>query len=169
MFRVQIWFILALSAYTYLNTVLLYTGTSISALVVLCRRNYIYHRRTGKRPPAGTTLRTPDPAAEEQRSAQGFSSWPAPPLQHSSPPASFFFAGMVLHDHTVSKTIVPLKLNLIYAWLASLLLFTCSTRSNVLFYPVQKQVDGSRRLKRISAQNGITALKNQDQPAFPVQ
>ena len=65
---------------------------------------------------------------------------------------------MVLHDHTVSETIVPLKLNLIYAWLASLL-FHLLNAIKYYFTKYKSKWMEAEELKRISAQTELQLVK----------
>lgn len=79
--------------------------------------------------------------------------------------AIVFFVSMVLHTHTAKETFIPLKLNLIYAWLANLLFHLLNT---IMFYFTEYKTKWieAERLKRISAQAELQLVKNQINPHF---
>ncbi len=76
-----------------------------------------------------------------------------------------FLVSMLLHNHTFNETIVPLKLNIIYAWLANLLFHLLNA---ILFYFKEyktKWVE-AEELKRITAQAELQLVKSQVNPHF---
>lgn len=79
--------------------------------------------------------------------------------------ALVFFVSMVLHNYPFSTTLIPLKLNLIYAWLANLLFHLLSA---IKFYFTEYKTKWmeAEELKRISAQAELQAIKNQINPHF---
>ncbi len=72
---------------------------------------------------------------------------------------------LVLHSHTFKETIIPLKLNLIYAWLANLLFHLLNA---ILFYFKEYKTKWmeAEELKRISAQAELQLVKSQINPHF---
>jgi LytS/YehU family sensor histidine kinase len=79
--------------------------------------------------------------------------------------ALVFFVSMVLHNYSIAATVIPLKLNLIYVWLANLLFHLLSA---VKFYFTQykRKWMEAEELKRISAQAELQVIKNQINPHF---
>mgnify|MGYP002381697504 CR=1 FL=1 len=167
--KYRLWFILALSAYTYFNTVLceVYTYFNISIewyyaagtifLVTLgiweCGRlaepffNRLIHRRKNK----------------IRQLAYFFAACSV--LATLITTGIVFFMSMVLHDHTTKETIVPLKLNLIYAWLANLLFHLL----NVIWYyftEYKTKWIEAEELRRMSAQAELQLVKSQINPHF---
>lgn len=76
-----------------------------------------------------------------------------------------FFVSMVLHDYTFKQTIVPLKLNLIYAWLVNLL-FHLLNAIKFYFTEYKSKWMEAEELKRISAQAELQLVKSQINPHF---
>ena len=76
-----------------------------------------------------------------------------------------FLVSMVLHNHTLQETIVPLKLNLIYAWLANLLFHLLNA---IVFYFKEYKTKWleAEELKRITAQAELQLVKSQINPHF---
>ena len=76
-----------------------------------------------------------------------------------------FLVSMVLHAHTFKETIIPLKLNLIYAWLANLLFHLLNA---IMFYFKEYKTKWmeAEELKRISAQAELQLVKSQINPHF---
>ncbi|MCX6324152.1 MAG: histidine kinase [Sphingobacteriales bacterium] len=73
--------------------------------------------------------------------------------------------GMVLHRYSFTENIIPLKLNLTYAWLVNLLYHLINT---VIFYFKEyrsTQVE-AEELKRFHAQAELQLVKNQINPHF---
>ncbi len=79
--------------------------------------------------------------------------------------AVVFFVSMVLHNYTLKQTLVPLKLNLIYAWLANLL-FHLLNAIVFYFYQYRTKWMEAEELKRVSAQAELQIIKNQINPHF---
>lgn len=79
--------------------------------------------------------------------------------------ALVFLVSMVLHNHTLQETIVPLKLNLIYAWLANLLFHLLNA---IVFYFNEYKIKWveAEELKRITAQAELQLVKSQINPHF---
>jgi two-component system, LytTR family, sensor kinase len=79
--------------------------------------------------------------------------------------AVVFFVSVVLHKYSFKATLVPLKLNLIYAWLANLLFHLLSA---IKFYFTEYKTKWmeAEELKRMSAQAELQAIKNQINPHF---
>ena len=75
------------------------------------------------------------------------------------------FVSMILHQHSFAETVVPLKLNLIYAWLANLLFHLLNA---ILFYFKEYKTKGmeAEEFKRISAQAELQIVKSQVNPHF---
>lgn len=72
---------------------------------------------------------------------------------------------MLLHEHSFRETFIPLKLNLIYAWLANLLFHLL----NAIFYyftEYKTKLVEAEELKRMSAQAELQLVKNQVNPHF---
>lgn len=76
-----------------------------------------------------------------------------------------FFVSMVLHNYTVKQTFIPLKLNLIYAWLANLL-FHLLNAIKFYFTEYHTKWMEAEELKRISAQAELQLVKSQINPHF---
>lgn len=76
-----------------------------------------------------------------------------------------FFMSMVLHDNSVMDTIVPLKLNLIYAGLANLL-FHLLHAIMYYFNEYKTKWIETEELKRITAQAELQLVKSQVNPHF---
>ncbi len=76
-----------------------------------------------------------------------------------------FFVSMVLHSHTLKETFIPIKLNLIYAWLANLLFHLLNA---IMFYFTEYKTKWmeAEELKRISAQAELQIVKSQINPHF---
>jgi two-component system, LytTR family, sensor kinase len=76
-----------------------------------------------------------------------------------------FFVSMVLHTHTAKETFIPLKLNLIYAWLANLLFHLLNA---IMFYFTEYKSKWmeAEQLKRISAQAELQLVRSQINPHF---
>ncbi len=72
---------------------------------------------------------------------------------------------MGLHTHTLQETIVPLKLNRIYGWLANLL-FHLLNAIVVYFKEYKTKLTEAEELKRISAQSELQLVKSQINPHF---
>ena len=72
---------------------------------------------------------------------------------------------MLLHNHSFSETYIPLKLNLIYAWLANLLFHLLNA---IFFYFKEYKTKWmeAEELKRMSAQAELQLVKNQVNPHF---
>ncbi|MEO8771508.1 MAG: histidine kinase [Ferruginibacter sp.] len=72
---------------------------------------------------------------------------------------------MVFHDHTFEETITPLKLNLIYAWLANLLFHLLNA---IVFYfsEYKTKLIEAETFKRLSSQAELQVVKNQINPHF---
>ncbi len=79
--------------------------------------------------------------------------------------AVVFFVSMVLHNYSFKQTIIPLKLNLIYAWLANLL-FHLLNAIVFYFYEYKTKWKEAEELKRISAQAELQVIKSQINPHF---
>jgi two-component system LytT family sensor kinase len=79
--------------------------------------------------------------------------------------AVVFFVSMGLHNYTLAQTVVPLKLNLIYAWLANLLFHLLYA---IMFYFTQYKSKWmeAEELKRMSAQAELQLVKSQINPHF---
>lgn len=76
-----------------------------------------------------------------------------------------FLVGMVLNNYSLSETIVPLKLNIIYAWLANLLFHLINA---IAFYFTEyktKWVE-AEELKKITGQAELQLIKSQINPHF---
>lgn len=72
---------------------------------------------------------------------------------------------MVLHNHSFRETLIPLKLNLIYAWLANLLFHLVNA---IMYYFKEYKTKGmeAEELKRVSAQAELQLVKSQINPHF---
>lgn len=72
---------------------------------------------------------------------------------------------MLIHDHGFMETIIPLKLNLIYAWLANLLFHLLNA---IVFYFAEYKTKllEAESLKRLSSQAELQIVKNQINPHF---
>jgi two-component system, LytTR family, sensor kinase len=79
--------------------------------------------------------------------------------------ALVFFVSMVLHSYSFKETIIPLKLNLIYAWLANLLFHLLNA---IMFYVKEYKTKWmeAEELKRVSAQAELQLVKSQINPHF---
>jgi LytS/YehU family sensor histidine kinase len=76
-----------------------------------------------------------------------------------------FFVSMVLHNYNFNETIIPLKLNLIYAWLANLL-FHLLNAIKFYFTEYKTKWMEAEELKRITAQAELQLVKSQINPHF---
>ncbi len=76
-----------------------------------------------------------------------------------------FFVSMGLHSHMLKETFIPIKLNLIYAWLANLLFHLLNA---IMFYFTEYKTKWmeAEELKRISAQAELQIVKSQINPHF---
>ncbi|MBS1731692.1 MAG: histidine kinase [Bacteroidetes bacterium] len=76
-----------------------------------------------------------------------------------------WFVGMILHRYSISESLIPLKLNLIYAWLANLLFHLMKT---VYYYfsEYRNKLLEAEELKRMSAQAELQLIKSQLNPHF---
>ncbi|MBC7866016.1 MAG: histidine kinase [Gloeobacteraceae cyanobacterium ES-bin-316] len=76
-----------------------------------------------------------------------------------------FLVSMVLHQHNITETLVPLKLNIIYAWLANLLFHLLNA---IMFYfrEYKNKWVEAEELKRITAQAELQLVKSQVNPHF---
>ncbi len=76
-----------------------------------------------------------------------------------------FLVSMVLHKHSFAETIMPLKLNLIYAWLANLLFHLLNA---IMFYFTEYKTKWieAEALKRMTAQAELQLVKSQINPHF---
>jgi LytS/YehU family sensor histidine kinase len=72
---------------------------------------------------------------------------------------------MVLHNYNFNETIIPLKLNLIYAWLANLL-FHLLNAIKFYFTEYKTKWMEAEELKRITAQAELQLVKSQINPHF---
>lgn len=72
---------------------------------------------------------------------------------------------MVLHHQTLKESFIPLKLNLIYAWLANLL-FHLLNAIKFYFTEYKTKWMEAEELKRISAQAELQLVKSQINPHF---
>jgi two-component system, LytTR family, sensor kinase len=79
--------------------------------------------------------------------------------------ALVFFVSMFLHSYSYKETIVPLKLNLIYAWLANLL-FHLLNAIKFYFNEYKTKWIEAEELKRVSAQAELQLVKSQINPHF---
>lgn len=79
--------------------------------------------------------------------------------------AVVFFVSIGLHHYPFATTLIALKLNLIYAWLANLLFHLLSA---IKFYFTEYKTKWmeAEELKRISAQAELQSIKNQVNPHF---
>ncbi|MEO6489781.1 MAG: histidine kinase [Ferruginibacter sp.] len=73
--------------------------------------------------------------------------------------------GMVLHNNSFEQTISPIKLNLIYAWLANLLFHLVNA---IVFYFIEYKVKltEAETFKRLSSQAELQVVRNQVNPHF---
>jgi two-component system, LytTR family, sensor kinase len=76
-----------------------------------------------------------------------------------------FFVSMFLHNHDLTQTLIPLKLNLIYAWLANLL-FHLLNAIKFYFTEYKTKWMEAEELKRISAQAELQLVRSQINPHF---
>lgn len=76
-----------------------------------------------------------------------------------------FIVSMVIHNYSFSETMTPLKLNLIYAWLANLLFHLVNA---IVFYFAEYKTkwQEAEAFKRMSAQAELQVVKNQINPHF---
>ena len=72
---------------------------------------------------------------------------------------------MLFHNYTFSKTLVPLKLNMIYAWLVNLLFHLLNAVYLYIKEYKTKWME-AEELKRMSAQAELQIVKNQINPHF---
>ncbi len=72
---------------------------------------------------------------------------------------------MVWHHHTLAETLIPIKLNLIYAWLVNLL-FHLVHAINYYFEEYKTKLLEAEELKRISTQAELQLIKSQINPHF---
>lgn len=79
--------------------------------------------------------------------------------------ATVFAISMLMHNHTLEETIVPLKLNIIYAWLANLL-FHLLNAIMYYFKEYKSKLVEAEELKRITAQAELQLVKSQINPHF---
>lgn len=79
--------------------------------------------------------------------------------------AVVFLVSMVLHKHSFTETIMPLKLNLIYAWLANLL-FHLLHAIRFYFNEYKTKLLEAEELKRMTAQAELQLVKSQINPHF---
>lgn len=79
--------------------------------------------------------------------------------------AIVLLVSMVLHKHSFTEALMPLKLNLIYAWLANLLFHLLNA---VLFYFTEYKTKllEAEELKRMTAQAELQLVKSQINPHF---
>ena len=79
--------------------------------------------------------------------------------------AIVLLVSMVLHKHSFADAIIPLKLNIIYAWLANLLFHLLNA---IMFYFTEYKTKWmeAEELKRISAQAELQLVKSQINPHF---
>jgi len=79
--------------------------------------------------------------------------------------AAVFAMSMLVHDHTLEETIVPLKLNIIYAWLANLLFHLLNA---IMYYFKEYKTKWieAEELKGITAQAELQLVKSQINPHF---
>jgi len=76
-----------------------------------------------------------------------------------------FIVSMVMHNHSFGETLIPLKLNLIYAWLANLLFHLINA---IVFYfsEYKTKLIEAETFKRMSSQAELQVVKNQVNPHF---
>ncbi len=76
-----------------------------------------------------------------------------------------FLMSMVLHNHSFAETLMPLKLNLIYAWLANLLFHLLNA---IVFYfkEYKSKWMEAEELKIMTAQAELQLVKSQINPHF---
>jgi two-component system, LytTR family, sensor kinase len=79
--------------------------------------------------------------------------------------AIVLLVSMVLHKHSYKETIMPLKLNLIYAWLANLL-FHLLNAIRFYFTEYKTKLLEAEELKRMTAQAELQLVKSQINPHF---
>jgi two-component system, LytTR family, sensor kinase len=79
--------------------------------------------------------------------------------------ALVFFVSMVLHSYSFKETVIPLKLNLIYAWLANLL-FHLLNAIKFYFTEYKTKWMEAEELKRFSALAELQLVKSQINPHF---
>lgn len=75
------------------------------------------------------------------------------------------FVSMVIHKHSFKEAIVPLKLNIIYAWLANLLFHLVHA---IMYYFKEYKTKWmeAEEMKRMSAQAELQLVKSQINPHF---
>lgn len=75
------------------------------------------------------------------------------------------FMGMYLHKYSFKVTLIPLKLNLTYAWLVNLLYHLVNT---VIFYFKEYKISRhqTETLRKLNAQAELQIVKNQINPHF---
>jgi two-component system, LytTR family, sensor kinase len=76
-----------------------------------------------------------------------------------------FFVSMGLHSYSFKETVIPLKLNLIYAWLANLL-FHLLNAIKFYFTEYKTKWMEAEELKRMQAQAELQLVKSQINPHF---
>ncbi len=79
--------------------------------------------------------------------------------------AIVLLVSMVLHKHSFAEAIMPLKLNLIYAWLANLL-FHLLNAIRFYFTEYNTKLMEAEELKRMTAQAELQLVKSQINPHF---
>ncbi|MBC7535146.1 MAG: histidine kinase [Ferruginibacter sp.] len=79
--------------------------------------------------------------------------------------AVVFLVSMVMHNNSFGGTLIPLKLNLIYAWLANLLFHLINA---IVFYFTEYKTTllEAETFKRMSSQAELQVVKNQVNPHF---
>lgn len=79
--------------------------------------------------------------------------------------AIIFPVSMLLHNHSFDETVIPLKLNLIYAWLANLLFHLINA---IFFYFKEYKTTWmeAEELKMMTAQAELQLVKSQVNPHF---
>lgn len=162
-------FILGLTVYTYLNTVLceVYTYFDIAiewyyafGTIALITGSIWEGSRLMEPLFTGIIHRQ-----KNKIKALGFFFAVAAVLTTILTAAIVFFVSMVLHDHTLAETIIPLKLNLIYAWLANLL-FHLLNAIKYYFTEYKTTWMEAEELKQMSAQAELQLVKSQINPHF---
>jgi two-component system, LytTR family, sensor kinase len=76
-----------------------------------------------------------------------------------------FFVSMVLHSYSFKETVIPLKLNLIYGWLANLL-FHLLNAIKFYFTEYKTKWMEAEELKSMQAQAELQLVKSQINPHF---
>ncbi len=162
-------FILILSVYTYINT-------------VLCEVYKYFHIETAWYVAFGTITAVTLGTWEASRLLEPlFNKWLSVAKNKIKVLLVFFAAGcmaatvittalvflvsMLLYHYPFSAAIIPLKLNLIYAWLANLL-FHLLAAVKFYFSEYKRKWTEAEELKRISAQAELQVIKSQINPHF---